>query len=318
MKVGIGSVLQAGKQTSWGTTVTPTVKINMTSESIVTTAEKGDEGNLLPKKTRDQADLIAINTEGGVDFILRPEFVEWLFECALGKKASNVFTLQDVNADLPISTFVLSRGGIVKTYPDVTIRSLTLECPAQDYVRGSIDVIGTKELSPGDTGAKTVQDIDYTLPSYKCTGATLLYGAGGTDDEDLTYSLCVENVTISIDNGAEEPNPTYCDGLYNGRPIPGLRVVNVDITLPYSNEVEQFRQDYLLNEDAPTVALKLTFSTANEDENVEVYLPNVAITSADGNVDGQGVIGSTINGEALSLDDDEPITITVNHYTPGN
>lgn len=316
MKVGIGSVLQAGKQSVWGTPVTPTVKVNMTSESIVTTAEKGDEGNLLPKKTRDQADLIAINTEGGIDSILRPEFVDWLFEAAFGKKASNVYTLADVNEDLPISTLVISRGGIVKTYPDVTVRSLTLECPAQDYVRASIDVIGTKEISAGETGAKTIQDISYTKPSYKCTGAVLLYGDGGSDEEELTDSLCVENVTLSIDNGAEEPNPTYCDGLYNGRPIPGLRVVNVDITLPYSDEVEAFRQNYLLNEDAPTVALKLTFSTANPEENVEIFIPNVAITTADGNVDGQGVIGSSISGEALSLEDAEPITATVNHYVP--
>jgi len=315
-KVGIGSVLQAGKQTAWGTSVTPTVKINLTSESIVTTAEKGDEGNLLPKKTRDQADLIAINTEGGIDFILRPEFVDWLFECAFGKKADNVYTLADVNANLPVSTFVISRGDIVKTYPDVTIRSLTLECPAQDYVRGSIDVIGTKELSAGESGAKTIQNINFTLPSYKCTGAVLVYGEGGSEAEELLSSLCVENVTLSLDNGAEEPNPTYCDGLYNGRPIPGLRVVNVDISLPYSDEVEAFRQDYLLNVESPTVALKLTFSTSNPDENVEIFLPNVSIMTADGNVDGQGVIESTISGEALSLDDQEPITATVNHYTP--
>lgn len=316
MKVGIGSVLQAGKQSAWGTSVTPTVKINMSSESIATTAEKGDEGNLLPKKTRDQADLVAINTEGGVDFILRPEFVDWLFECAFGKKTNNVYTLADVNEDLPVSTFVMSRGGIVKTYPDVTIRSLTLECPAQDYVRGSIDVIGTEELSEGDTGAKTIQTIGFTKPSYKCTGAVLLYGSGGSDEEDLTDSLCVENVTFTLDNGAEEPNPTYCDGLYNGRPIPGLRVVTLDISLPYSDEVEDFRQSYLLNEDAPTVALKLTFSTANPEENVEIFFPNVSIMTADGNVDGQGVIGSSINGEALSIDDAEPITATVNHYVP--
>ena len=82
-------------------------------------------------------------------------------------------------------------------------------------------------------------------------------------------------MTLTLDNGAEEPNPTYCDGLYNGRPIPGLRVVNVSITLPYSDEVEAFRPDYLLDEDSPTVALKLTFSTSNPDENVEIYLPNI-------------------------------------------
>jgi len=315
MKVGIGSVCQAGKQTYWGTSVTPTAKINMTSESLVTTAEKGDEGNLLPKKTRDQADLIAINTEGGISAILRPEFADWLFECAMGKASTGVYTLQDVNVDLPVSTIVISRGGIVKTYPDCTIRSLTIDAPAQDYVRVDLDVIGTKELSAGESGAQTVQNISYTLPSYKCTSATLLYGEGGTAEGSLVSSLCVNSVSITIDNGAEEPDATYCDGLYNGRPIPGLRTVSVAITLPYSNEVESFRQDYLLNEDAPTVALKLQFTTSDTEETVDVYLPNVAITTADGNVDGQGTISSTINGEALSIGSTEPITVTVTHNT---
>lgn len=313
MKVGIGSVCQAGKQSAWGTSVAPTAKINMTSETIQTTAEKGDEGNLLPKKTRDQADLIAINTEGGVSAILRPEFADWLFECAMGKVSSGVYTLQDVNVDLPVSTLVVSRGGIVKTYPDVTIRSLTITAPAQDYVRVDLDIIGTKELSAGETGSQTVQNLSFTLPSYKCTSAKLLYGAGGTAAASLASSLCVNEVTITIDNGVEEPDATYCDGLYNGRPIPGLRVVTADITLPFSDEVETFRQSYLLDEDAPTVALQLEFTTSDTDEKIEIYLPNVAITTADGNVDGQGVISSSISGEALSIGSTEPITVTVTH-----
>lgn len=313
MKVGIGSVCQAGIQTTWGTSVAPTAKINMTSETIATTAEKGDEGNLLPKKTRDQADLIAINTEGGVSSILRPEFADWLFEAAMGIGDEGVYTLQDVNVDLPISTLVISRGGIVKTYPDCTIRSLTLDCPAQDYVRADIDVIGTKEISAGQTGAQTVQNIAYTLPSYKCTSANLYYGAGGTAASSLVTKLCVSDVSITIDNGVEEPDATYCDGLYNGRPIPGLRSVTADISLPYSNEVETFRQTYLLNEAAPTVALKLEFTTSDTDEIIEVYIPNLAVTTADGNVDGQGTITSSISGEALSVGSAEPITVTVTH-----
>lgn len=313
MKVGIGSVCQAGIQTTWGTSVAPTAKINMTSESIATTAEKGDEGNLLPKKTRDQADLIAINTEGGVSSILRPEFADWLFEAAMGIENDGVYTLQVVNVDLPISTLVISRGGIVKTYPDCTIRSLTLDCPAQDYVRADIDVIGTKEISAGQTGAQTVQNLAYTLPSYKCTSANLYYGAGGTAASSLVTKLCVSDVSITIDNGVEEPDATYCDGLYNGRPIPGLRSVTADISLPYSNEVETFRQTYLLNEAAPTVALKLEFTTSDTDEKIEVYIPNLAVTTADGNVDGQGTITSSISGEALSVGSAEPITVTVTH-----
>lgn len=314
MKTGIGSECQVGKQSAWGTPVVPAYKVNITSESVAATVEKGDEGNLLPKKTRDQADIIAINVDGSVSAILRPEFADWLFECALGKKVgTNQYVLADPNTDLPVSTFVISRGGIVKTYPDVTITRLQLSAPAQDYVRVTFDVSGVNEIAAGEDGAKTIQNLTFTLPSYRCTSATLLYGAGGTAEGSLSQSLCVEETNISVENGAEDTPATYCDGFYNGRPVIGQRTVDVDFRLPYGANVDQFRQDYLLSEDAPTVALKLVFTTKDVDENIEVYMPNVSINTASGNVDGQGIIESSVSGEALSLGAAEPITVTVNH-----
>ena len=313
MKTGIGAVCQAGKQSVWGTSVVPTTKVNMTSESISVTVEKGDEGNLLPKKTRDQADVIAINVDGSVSAVLRPEMADWLFECALGKASSGVYTLADPNTDLPVSTLVVSRGGIVKTYKDVTITRLQLQCPAQDYVRVTFDISGVDELSAGETGAQTIQNLSFTLPSYRCTNTELCYAAGGTAEASVNTGLCVEETDITIENGTEEAPATYCDGFYNGRPVIGLRTVNVDINIPYSSTFEIFRQTYLLDDDAPTVAMKLTFTTNNEDENVVVYMPNIAITSAPGNVDGQGIIEGSMSGEALHIGSAEPITITVNH-----
>lgn len=314
-KVGSGSVCQAAKQTTWGTSVTPDVLLNMTGESISVTYQKGDEGNLIANKTAAQKDLLAVVTEGGINTILRPEFIDWLLESALGKKASNVFTLQDPNTELPISTLVMNRGGIVKTYPDVTVRSLTIEAPAQDYVRANIDLVGTKEIAAGDTGAQTIQSLSFTKPSYRCTSATLYYGAGGTAAASLASTLCVENCTITIDNGVEDSPATYCSGFYNDRPVPGQRTVSVDFSIPYSTAVDTFRETYYCDEDSPNVAIKLVFTTSDTDEKVEIYLPNVNLTSAGGNVDGPGIIDSSFSGEALSVGSTEPITITVTHHT---
>ena len=315
MKTGIGSVCQAGKQSVWGTSVAPDVKINMTSESIECSVEKGDEGNLLPKKTRDAADVIAINVDGSVSAILRPEFADWLFECALGKKdaSDNIYTLADPNTDLPVSTIVISRGGRVKTYPDCTITRLSLQAPAQDYVRVSFDISGVKELGAGESGAQTVQDLSFTLPSYKCTGATLKYGNGGTAEGSLSQSMCVEEVDISIENSTEEAPATYCDTFYNGRPVLGLRTVAVDVDLPYDSSFDLFRRDKILAPSSPTVAIELKFTTSNADEYITVYMPNVSLTTGNGNVDGQGIIEASFSGEALHLEDEEPITVTVAH-----
>ena len=312
-KVGSGSVCQAAKQTTWGTSVTPSVLLNMTSESISVDYQKGDEANLIAKKTASAKDLLAVVVEGGISTILRPEFADWLFEAALGAASSGEYTLAAPNTDLPISTIVMNRGGIVKTYPDVTIRSLTLDCPAQDYVRADIDLVGSKEIAAGGSGAQTIQNLSFTKPSYRCTQATLYYGAGGTAAASLTNSLCVEDVQITIDNGVEDSPATYCSGLYKDRPVPGQRSVTVSFTIPYSSDVDSFRTSYYANDASPNLALKLVFTTSNEDESVDVYIPNLNLTEGGANVGGAGIIDSSFSGEALSIGSAEPITITVNH-----
>ena len=312
-RVGTGSVCQAGLQSAWGTPVTPDTLLNLTGESIKTTVEKGDEGNLLASKTRNQADVMSVKVEGSLSLILRPEFVDWLLEAALGGKNDNVYTLVPPNTELPVSTILLSRGGIVKTYPDVTVKSIKISAAAQDYVKVDIDLAGVRELNAGETGAQTVQTISFTLPSYRCTQATLKYAAGGTAKGSVTQTICVKECNIGIDNGTEDAPATYCSGLYAGRPVPGLRVVSVDFSIPYSDAVDTLRNTYYKDPASPTVALLLKFTTSDPDENIEVYIPHVSITSADGNVGGTGIIDSSFSGEALSVGGTEPITITVNH-----
>jgi len=310
-RVGAGSACQVGKQSVWGTPVVPDTLLNMTGESINVTVEKGDEGNLLLSKTANQRDLLSIKVDGSISTILRPEFADWLFECVMGSKSDNEYTLIAPNNDLPVSTIVLSRGGIVKTYADVTISSIKLSAAAQDYVKVDIDILGVDELSAGDTGAQTIQTLSFTLPSYRCTQASLLYGTAGSSSP--ATALCVESCDITIDNGLEESPKTYCTGAKAGRPIMGMRSVTVDFTIPYSDTVDTFRKTYYLGGASPSVSLKLVFTTSDTDENIEILLPHVNITSADGNVGGTGIIDSSFSGEALSVGQDEPITVTVNH-----
>ncbi len=314
-KVGAGSVCQAGKQTVFGTSVVPTALINMTSESINTTVNKGDEGNLLASKTANQRDLLGITVDGSISTVLRPEFADFLFEVGMGNKSGESgaysYTLANTGADLPVSTFVISRGGIVKTYPDVTIRSMSIQAAAQDYVKVDLDVVGTKEIAVGGTGAQTIQNLSYVLPSYRCIAASLFYGAAGS--EPTSTKLCVESTTINIDNGIEDAPSTYCSGLYAGQPVKGQRTVTVDFSIPYSDAMDTFKETYYLAQSAPYVALKLEFTTTDEDEKIEIVLPNVCITDATNNVGGTGLIEASFSGQAISVGSAEPITVTVTH-----
>lgn len=152
----------------------------------------------------------------------------------------------------------------------MTIKSIKISAAAQDYVKVDIDIAGVNELNAGDTGAQTVQSLTLTLPSYRCTQATLKYAAGGTAKASVTQNICVKECNITIDNGTEDAPATYCSGLYAGRPVPGLRVVSVDFSIPYSDAVDTLRNTYYKDPTSPTVALLLKFTTSDADESVEM------------------------------------------------
>ena len=77
--------------------------------------------------------------------------------------------------------------------------------------------------------------------------------------------------------------------------------------------MDTFKKTYYIDEASPNLAILLRFTTSNENESIEIFLPHVSITSADGNVGGAGIIDTSFSGEALSVGTTEPITITVNH-----
>lgn len=177
---GSGSVCQIGKESTFGTGVTPTALVNLTSESIVQSVSKGDEGSLLVSKTSASRDLMAINVGGSVSFILRPEFAGLLFHAAMGgedvvatsgSSTTHTIKLMEAGGNLPSITMIMDRKAATKKYSGCTISSLSLECAAGDYVKGSFDIVGVKE----EAGTKATIPA-FSVPSYRCTSATFTVG----------------------------------------------------------------------------------------------------------------------------------------------
>lgn len=298
---GAGSTLaiNAPRQ-GWGNKVeTGFQAVNFTSEGINVAVTKADEGSLLASKTATTRDLMSIDVNGSVSFILRPEFADKLFEAALGKKNGDVYTLAGVNEDLPIMDIYIDRKAAKKIYSSVTVSSLSLDCAAGDYVKGSFDIKGYKEED--GSGVSSVTGL--TIPSYRCTSAQLTLG-------DKVFD--VSNTSISIDNALEDAPKTYSSGLYANKPQHGQRVVNVNFSIPYSADTDLLRETYLITE--ANAAIKLSF-TCNEatypGHKVEIEMPNVSITNVTNSVGGTGLIEAAIEGTALSLGSAEPITVTI-------
>jgi hypothetical protein len=309
---GTGTRLQAGKESSFAQAASPTTLVDLTSESIKVAVEKGDAGSLLGSKTASTRDLLAVTVEGSVSFILRPESAGLILHAALGGQDTcaqvettefytHTIGLCDVNEALPSLTLAIDRKAAIKRYAGCTISALSLDCAAGDYVKGSMDLKGTTE----ETGTLDAQLKSFTIPSYRCTNAT--FTVNGT-----TFDIA--SASLKIDNALESAPRTYASGLYAGQPQHGKRGVTINFEIPYSAEVETLKSSYLTSEDNASV--QLTFSSPLAGHSITITLAHVAIGEVDANVGGTGILSSTVAGEALSVGEDEPITIVITDKIP--
>lgn len=309
---GSGASLQIGKETAFAQGASPTALVDITSEALKLSVEKGDEGSLISSKTAQTRDLMSINVGGSINFILRPEFAGLLLHLALGgkdecvkvaetDKYTHTLKLCDVNENLPSLTIVVDRKAAIKKYLGCSISNLTLDCAAGDYVKGAIEIKGVKE----EVGTLNKAIATFGIPSYRCTSATFTIGG-------VTYDI--SSASFKVDNALEEAPKTYASGLYSGQPQHGKRSVSMSFEIPYCTEVEDLKSSYLTTEVNSSIVL--TFASSNLDYNIQITIPNFAINDVDAAVGGTGILTSSVQGEALSVALTEPLTVVLTDKTP--
>lgn len=305
---GSGASLRIGKEDAFGTAAEASTLVDITAESVSVSVEKGDEGSLLASKTPQTRDLLGVTVDGSFSFILRPEGAALMTHAALGgdeKHTENAgegththeFNLCGPADNLPSLTLLVDRKASVKKYAGVTVSAFTLECAAGDYVKGSIDLKGVKE----EAGERSAGASTFTIPAYRCTSAVFKVG-----DEVFDIS----SATFKVDNALEDAPRTYGSGLYAGQPQHAQRSVTISFEIPYSGDVDAFRDRYLVSEENVSVRLLFT-SSDREKQKYEIYMPHVSISSVDASVGGTGALTASVEGEALSVGSVEPLTIKI-------
>lgn len=307
---GTGASVQIGKEAVFNTPATPDTLVDITSEGVKVAVEKGDEGSLLASKTVASRDLLSITVSGSLSFILKPEFAGLLFHLALGgedevsqdENGNSVhrITLCGANEDLPSATLVIDRKVAVKKYSGVTISSLSIDAVAGDYVKGSVELQGVKE----EAGTLNTAVKSFTVPSYRCTQAVFRIG-----DEVFDISSC----SLKLDNALETAPKTYASGLYAGQPQHGRRSVTITFEIPYKENIETLKDDYLTTE--KNASVELFFTSSNAEYSVKTIIPNLSINDVSANVGGTGILTASVSGEALSIGETEPVTVEITDKT---
>lgn len=301
---GTGASLQIGKETTFGTGVTPTNLVDFTSESIATSVDKGDEGSLLASKTAMSRDLMGINVDGSIDMVLRPQVAGLIMKAVMGGTDTvttsgthhkHSIVLADPSAALPSLTVIVDRKSKVSKFTGVTIGSASISANAGDYVTCNLSLVGVKE----ETGT-LASGLTLTVPAYRCTQAT--FKVGGT-------SYDITSATWSVDNALEEAPKTYGTGLYKGQPMHGQRAVNISIEIPRSTATDALVDAHLTTE--VNASVELVFTSTNADYSFTVKMPNVAFTAGSGTVNGAGVLTQSFEGTALSVGTTEPVTVEI-------
>lgn len=305
---GSGASLRIGKEISFATAVNADTLVDITSESIALGVSKGDEGSLLASKTPETRGLLGITVDGSFSFVLRPEFAQLITQASLGGEekytedessgtCKHEYALCGPNEELPSLTVLVDRKASVKKYVGVTISAFSLDCAAGDYVKGSVDLKGIKE----ESGTKNSDNAKFTIPAYRCTSAVFKVA-----DEVFDIS----SASFKVDNALEDAPKTYATGLYVGQPQHAQRSVTISFEIPYTENIESFKEKYLVTEQTARISLLFT-SSDKEKQKYEIIMPYVAITSVSASVGGTGALTASIDGEALSSGAEEPLVIVI-------
>lgn len=339
---GAGSKLAAGLQANYfnNSATNVNTKLNITSATFDPTVEKGSEETLLQSKIKNGSYLLSIGMDGSFDANLRPEMADWTFKAATQNSTAisssdagwadatdslsvpsgytgYAYTLKAAGNDPIGSTLVLTKGtstSQVSTYPGMTVRSLTLTAPNNDFVTVSCDLVGREEIKAGNSSAipagavpsttyiaKIDDSEDYTKPSYIVTNGVFKWNGN---------VWCIESSTLTIDNGIEDSPRCYQDGKYANIPVMGMRSVTFDFNTPYDGKIETLKEDYLLTSQYGSAELTFT-SPDDANEKIIVRIPNLSITSVGAGISGTGVIDASVSGEAVYDNGEEPLTIIV-------
>ena len=312
---GIGTSLQIGKETTWGTAVAPTHSINFTDESFKQEPETLEEETLVGAICAGAQDIVGYKSSGGFGTVLKPEDAVILFALALGVQATpelvanatktykHVITPVDAITDLLSFTAIVDRKKQVKSYSGNYINTLELTAEAKNYLKTKVETILLSEAD--GTKVSTL-----VVPSKKAyvfaNGQCLL---DGTVFADITAT------TVKINNNVTEGDQTLGSGLYKSQGLHGEREFTWSATAKYTTDANTLIENkYKVGS---TIAVQLTFLSPEVIETgfqhkIIISMPAVIMTGGLPNVSGKDEMKLSLAGKALQTSAAvSPFTVTI-------
>lgn len=308
---GEGARLQIGKGTTWKTAVAPTTEIDMTDESFGEEPNVITEETLVGKATAGRSDVMGKKVPGGFGMLVKADNIGLILACALGSESAvssqgsgvyqHDFSLITGSASmLPMFTAVVDKRTSVKGYASNKVATLTLDQANNDYLKATVETIGTTEASD------TLESLTLsTLRAFNFNDLQVKI-----DDVAVTE---IKSVTATLTNNLEDDLFVADGSSYMIEIDRQRREFTIDMEALWDPTIETQRDDKYLGNTAVKVELIWTGELAATGlyYSLTVTCLNMFYTSAKPVISGPERITIPLSLRAASIGSDEPVVITL-------
>lgn len=316
---GNSVILQMGKETVYGTTVTPDKQIKISSESFKPEYNKIDEGLATGGRGEGLVATMGKKASGGFSTLMRPD-MGYLLRAVLGVVASeagaegykHTFTAigNGANDHLPSYTILVDRKVECSKY-SCKCDSLAFSASAGDYLKVDPSFVGFDEV---DGATKNASAVVSALKAFKFAQAKAYTGTWDSEEEEFTGTAFadVTSINMTISNNLDSDTQTTDTGINYKEPEVGVRSINADLEMLYAAGSEAIRKS-LFKTDA-TFGLKIEF-TSDEmiDEEVPykltIIIPCCQMPDASANMGGLETMSQSVSVKAVDNLSDELIIV---------
>ena len=179
MPIGIGAAAKAaiGKETTWGTAVTPTqfIELSDSGEGMKNNIEKIKAGILMGSRSAYKIYNGSEDPNGNFSMVVNPDNIGLLLYMALGVESTaevglttaydHEFTPAGIGTDLESFTFEVDRNITCATYSGCTVDNFKLTAAKGSLVTADFDILSKTELDDqtATTGLSPSTKIPYTF-----------------------------------------------------------------------------------------------------------------------------------------------------------
>lgn len=316
---GNDTKLQLGLETTWGTSVTPTLAIPFLSESLKETHNPVESEALVGAVTTPYFSIIGRKVEGDMEMQVHPDNIGLLLYAALGVEAStstvttgvysHAFTPVSGGTSLPHLSAVVDKKADEFTYTSLKVDSMSLDTSSDSLLTSSFSFVGQKE----QIGDQSIQALSVSsLAPFDFNDMKIYWGtAGSTATTNLSVAT---SFSFSYANNLEN-DLFVADGTEYMTEIDyQKRDITFDIEALYDSDTNTMREDYFKTGD--TISMQIAFThpstiVTGQYYSITIDMLNVVVTDAPNDISGPDRLRVPFSFRALEVGSDEAITVTV-------